>query len=266
MKRLLLLLGPVVALFGSLGLVMFGNAIVGVFFDVLTFRIVDPPDPPPAALAELQWAVVSAMALVVGVVISCVATVMRDSRQTISTIGRLLYTGAGVSLIVGAMPLAWVVIGAKGSFRIIATSASSPTAESVQEMIQSAEPTMTIGYAMLVLSAVLLLVGGLAGFQASSSPTTGRRPTLSLVFAIGSVLVGVILLLLNISVWFNGSALETIITDASGGHKPSEWAAHLVGILNKSLFVFGGLGTLGLLQLLASIFVPSVGPNAGSEI
>lgn len=43
------------------------------FFDVLTFRIVDPPDLPPAVLVELQWAVMSAMTLVIGLVISCVA-------------------------------------------------------------------------------------------------------------------------------------------------------------------------------------------------
>ena len=265
MKRLLLLLGPVVALIGSWGLVMFGSALVGVF-DVLTFRIVDPPDPPPAVLVELRWAVMSAMALVVGLVISCVATVMRDSGQTISTIGRLLYTGAGVSLIVGAMPLAWVIMGAKGSFRIIATSPTAPTAESVQEMIQSVEPTMTIGFTMLVVPAVLLLVGGSPGFPASSSQTTGKRAPLSVVFAIGSVLVGVVLLLLIGSVWLNGNALGMMITEVSVTPKAAELAAHLAGILNKSLFVFGGLATLGLLQLLASIFVPSAGPDAGSEI
>jgi hypothetical protein len=259
MKRLLLMFGPVVALIGTLGLVMLGSALVGVF-DILTFHIVDPPDPPPAVLVELQWAVMSAMALVVGLVISCVATVMRGSGQTISTIGRLLYTGAGVSLIVGAMPLAWVIMGAKGSFRIIATSSTAPTAESIQDMIQSVEPTMTIGFAILVVAAVLLLVGGLAGFQASSSQTAGRVAALSVVFAMGSVLVGVVLLLLIISVWFNGNALGMMITETSVTPKPVELAKHLAGILNKSLFLFGGL------QLLASIFAPSMGPDAGSEI
>jgi hypothetical protein len=235
-------------------------------FDVLTFRIVDPPVPPPAVLMELQWAVMSAMALVVGLVISCVATVMRDSGQTISMIGRMMYIGAGVSLIIGAVPLAWVIMGAKGSFRIIATSPTAPTAESIQDMIQSVEPTMTIGFAILVVAAVLLLVGGLAGFQASSSQTAGKRAPLAVVFAIGSVLVGVALLLLIGSVWLNGNALGMMITEVSVTPKPAELAAHLAGILNKSLFVFVGLGTLGLLQLLASIFAPSMGPDAGSEI
>jgi hypothetical protein len=106
----------------------------------------------------------------------------------------------------------------------------------------------------------------LAGFQASSSQTAGRVAALSVVFAMGSVLVGVVLLLLIISVWFNGNALGMMITETSVTPKPVELAKHLAGILNKSLFLFGGLATLGLLQLLASIFAPSMGPDAGSEI
>jgi hypothetical protein len=68
---------------------MFGNAVVDMFFAVFTFRFVDPPEPPPAVLAELQWAVIAAVALVVGLVITCVAMVMRGSGQTVSMIGRL---------------------------------------------------------------------------------------------------------------------------------------------------------------------------------
>lgn len=244
---------------------MFGSAVVGVF-DVLTFRIVDPPDPPPAALAELHWAVMSVLALVVGLVISCVASVMRHSEQSISTIGKLLYTGAGVSLIVGAMPLAWGVIGAKGSFRIIATSASSPTIESVQGMMRSAEPQMTIEYGMFVLSAVMLLAAGLTGLQARPSQASDPRTPIRAVVAIGSALVGVILILLMISIWFNGNALRVMMTDTSLTPKPAELAAHLSGILNKSLIVFVGLGVLGLLQLLASLFPPLATPDANSKV
>ncbi len=264
MKRLLLLLGPVVALTGSLGLVMYGRAMIGVF-EVLTVGSLGPA-PLPAALAELQWAMMSAMTLVIGLVISCVATVMRNSGRTISTIGRLLYTVAGVSLIIGAMPLAWAIMGAKDSFRILATAQSSPKFENLQEMILSAESAMTIGYAVFVLSAVLLIVAGSAGFQATPSQANDRQSPLSVNFAIGSVLVGGVLLLLMISVRFNGNALGMMITETSVTPNPSELAAHLTGILNKSLFVFGGLATLGLLQLLASIFAPSAGSDSGSEV
>lgn len=266
MKRLVLLLGPVIAIVGSLGLVMFGSAFVGVFFAVLTFRIVDPPQPLPAALAELQWAVMSAMAIVVGVAVSCVAMVKRNNRQTISTTGRLLYAAAGVSLIGGTIPLAWGIMDANQSFRNIARSASSPTAESVQEMIHSVEPAMTIGFAMLVLSAVLLLAASLVEFQVKTSPANGTRAPLNNVVAIGSVLVSVILFPLLISVGLNGIALETILTETSMTPNPAELAAHLAGILNKSLLVFAGLGTLGLLQLLAAIYLPLARPDADPEI
>ena len=260
MKRFLLLLGPVVAFTGSLGLVMFGSAVIGVF-EVLTVRSLVP-----AALTELQWAMMSAMTLVIGLVISCIATVMRNSGHAISTIGRLLYTVAGVSLIIGAMPLAWGIMGAKASFSILATAKTSPKPESLLEMILSAESAMTIGYAVFVLSAVLLIVAGSAGFQATPSQVNDRQSPLRVVFGTGSVLVGGIVLLLLMFVWSNGNALETMFREASVGVKPADVAQHLSGILDKSLFVFGGVATLGLLQLLASIFAPSAGLDSGSEV
>jgi hypothetical protein len=224
----------------------------------------------PAALAELQWAMMSAMTLVIGLVISCIATVMRNSGHTISTIGRLLYTVAGVLLITGAMPSAWGIMSVKASFRILATAPTSLKPESFQAVILSAEPAMTIGCAVFALSAVLLIVAGTAGFQATPSQVNDRQSPLSVVFGTGSVLVGGVLLLLLMFVWSNGNALETMVTQtllkASAGVKPSELAPHLSGILNKSLFVFGGVATLGLLQLLASIFAPSARVDSGLEV
>lgn len=265
MTRLLLLLGPVVALFGSLGLVVSGSAVVGVF-ELLTYGNVDPSAHPPAGLRELQWAVISAMALVVGLVISCLATVMRNSGHTISMIGRLLYTVAGVLLITGAMPSAWGIMSVKAIFRILATSPTSPKPESIQAVMLSAEPAMTIGCAVFALSAVLLIVAGAAGFQATPSQVNDRQSPLRVVFGTGSVLVGGIVFLLLMFIWSNGNALETMVREASVGVKPADVAQHFSGILNKSLFVFGGVAMLGLLQLLASIFAPSAGLDSGSEV
>jgi len=200
MRRLSLSLGPVVAIIGSFGLVMFGSALVGVFLDVLNFRVVDPPAPPPQTLTELQSAVVSALALVVGLVITCVAMVIRGSGQTISTMGRLFYSGAGVSLIVGAVALAWSIKSARQTFGIIASSASSPTIESVQGMMRSAEPQMTIGFGMFVLSAVMLLAAGLAGLQTRPSQASEPRTPISAIVTLASVSVSVILILLMISI------------------------------------------------------------------
>ena len=90
MKRLLLVLGSVLSIAGASGLVVFGSAIVGVFDGVMGHRTVDPLDPLLASLAELGWVAMSGITLAIGLVISCVATVMRDSQKTISLAGKNL--------------------------------------------------------------------------------------------------------------------------------------------------------------------------------
>lgn len=264
MKRLALLLGPVLALIGAAGLFMFGSALVGVF-DVLTVRSANPPQSVPQALAELPRAVLSLVAVVIGLVIASVALVVRDGRRTISVTGRMMYLAAGVLLLVAVVPLAWSVMGIKGSFRVIATSpttATAATAASLRDMIQSVEPAMTIGYGLLGISATLLLVAGLFGFQTSSSQAQERQAGVCVVFAMGAALLGMFLLALLLTVRSNGNTLEAMLTDAAVTPKPAELAAHSASILNKALIVFGGLGTLGLLQMLTSRLLPS---SAGDD-
>jgi hypothetical protein len=253
MKRLLRLLGPIVAVLGSLGLFMTGGALVGVF-DVFTYRVAEPP---PATLEELPRAVMSAMAVVVGLVISCVATVLRDGRRTISTTGRLIHAGAGLFLIAATVPVVGVISQLKGSFRIISMSATAPTPEEIQELIQSAEPKVTIGAALLLVTAGLSAVAGLAGFPARASAPSGSRMAFRAMSAMGSVVVGAISLLLLISVWFHGHSLETMMADQAASPKPVELAEHLQAILNGTLLAFGGLATLGVLQILAAVAAPS---------
>ena len=104
MKHLPLILGPVLSIAGALGLIVFGRAIVGVFDGVMTYRIVNPPEPLPASLGDLGWVALSGVALTFGLVISCVATAMRDSQRTMSLAGRILQVVAGFLLLVGTMP------------------------------------------------------------------------------------------------------------------------------------------------------------------
>lgn len=260
MKRLLHLLGPIVAIVGSVGLFITGGALVGVF-EVFTHLVGAPP---PDTLAELPWAVMSVMAIVVGLAISCIATVLRDGRRTISMIGRLLYVGAGVVLIAATIPVVWVIIQLKHAFGIIAMSATAPTTEEIQELIQSAEPKMAIGAAILLVAAGLLTVAGLAGFQPRPPARSASRMAISLMLAAGSGVVGAISLLLLVSVWFHGASLETMITDPSASPKPTELAEHLQAILNGTLLAFGGLATQGVVQILAATAAPSATTEEGS--
>ncbi|MDE0864054.1 MAG: hypothetical protein OSA98_09720 [Rubripirellula sp.] len=254
MKRVLLFIGPLLSLLGSLGFFMFGNALVGVF-EVLTFRMEDPSL--PSTLAEFHWAVVSASALVMGLVILSAAFVIRDSGRSISWIGRMMYVGAGLLLMIGAVFLIWSTMHAKSSFVEIATSSVSPTIESVREMIQSVDPIMTVGSALLGLSTLVLVVAGLVGFQTNSSNEDVRRGSLSNVFAMVSILIGGILLLLILSLRLNGNEIETLITESSVIFKPADLGMILTGIVNKSLLVFGGLAMMGGVQVLNGLLVSS---------
>ena len=140
MKRLLLAVGSLLSIAGSVGLIVFGGAMVGIFDGVLTYRLVNPPEPLPASLGDLGWVAVSGVALAFGLVISCVATVIRDSQTTNSLTGKILQVVASSLLLIGAMPVLWGLLGAKRGFMIIATSAMTPKPEDVREMVEAAAP------------------------------------------------------------------------------------------------------------------------------
>ena len=260
-KSRLHLLGPLAALIGSLGLVLFGSAPIGVY-EVLTLSITETSLP---ALAELRWAVVSAMIMVVGVVISITSVVIQHSRQTLSMLGKILYTLAGVTLFVGAASLAMNILGVKNSFQVIANSSTFQAPESLSDMIQSAEPTMTFGYSLLGLSAAISLLAGLIGFRARFSQSNLPPAKLSVVFVTIPGMVSTLLILLIASVRLNGNSLEAIISDVSAIPKPAELAEHLMSILDKSVLIFSGLAMMGILQMLASICIPSKRQGVGTE-
>ena len=261
MNRLLLLIGPVLSLLGSLGFFMYGNALVNVF-DVLTFHSGD--EALSSAMADFHWAVVSVSALVIGLIMLCAAFVIRDSGQSITKVGRMMYVGAGLLLLIGTLFLIWSNMSARSSFAEIATAPTTPTVDRLQEMIQSVEPLMAVGSVLLGLSTLIMLVAGLVGFQKDSTTDHAKRGTLGGAFAMVSVLVGGILLLLVIFIRENGIALETLLTPPSIP-QPSELGSRLTGILNKSLLIFLGLAMMGLLQGFHVLFVPSARSDIDSD-
>jgi len=249
---------------GSLGLVMYGTAIIRVFLEVLTFRIVDPPEPLPASLADLPMAVMSAMALLVGLIISVIAMGSRGNGPTIT--GRSLQIGSGVFLMIAAVPLAWGVTLVQASMRSISKGISNSTRESLQGMIQSAEPKLSLGYGILVFSAVLMLLAALAGLRNKEAPQAEevRRP-FGAAISLFSVFVGLAVILLLATIWSNGNAIEAMITRTSATPDPAGLAQNLSSIMNKSLFVFVGLAVGGLVEVSASFSQPLMRYDGSSK-
>jgi hypothetical protein len=265
MKRLLLVVGPVFSIAGAVGLILFGKAIVGVLDGVLTYRVVNPPEPFPASLGELGWAALSGIALALGLVISCVGTAMRDSQTAISPAGKILQVVAGILLFIGTVPVLWGVLGAKRGFFIIATSAMTPKPEDLREMVVAAAPMLTVGCAILLIGSVVLLVAGQLGTRAKPPQTIGTNSVFGALAASGSVLLGVASSFLFLGIWGHGSALEAILGVTEVTPKPSELAQHLSGILNKSLLAFILVGCMGVLQVVATIFAPTSKSDAATQ-
>lgn len=257
MKPLTLVVGPVLSIAGAVGLIVSGGAIVAVLDGVLTYRFGDPPQPLPASLGQLGWAAVSGTALACGLLISCVAIVIRDSQKTLSLAGKILQVLAGSLLFVGTMPVLWGLLAVKQGFFIISTSAEAPKPENVREMVGAAAPMLTVGFGILLVGATAMLVAGQVGVRVKPSQTIGTRSTLGVLAAIGSLLLGLAVSLFFLGVWGHGTALEAMIADPTLIAKPSELAQHLVGILNKSLVAFIGMGCQGILQAAAAIFAPA---------
>ena len=266
MKRLLLVIGPILSISGASGLVVFGSAIVGVLDGVMTYRIVNPPAPPPTSLVDLGWAAISGMALTIGLAISCGATVMRDSRNSVSLGGTILSVVAGVLLLVGAIPLLRGVMCAIRDFRTIAASATTPNPENVREMVQGASSTLTVGCAILFVGSVVLFVAGQIGVRTKPLPTSDTRSMFGVLVAIGSTVLGVVVSLLFVGIWLHGDTLLAFFADVvSSTPRPSNLAQHLSGVLNKSLVAFMGIGCQGVVQIAATISAPSSSSETVSE-
>jgi hypothetical protein len=266
MKRLLLVFGAVLSIAGAVGLTAFGDSLVGIMDGVLTYRFVDPPEPLPASLVDVQWSAFSGMALTLGFAISCIGTVMHDNRKTISLAGRLLGSVAGILIFIGVVPLLWGVLGAKRGLMIIAMSASTPKPVEVQEMVQATAPMLLIGSIILLIGAVISLVAGQVGLQEKPPQPHSTRSAFGVIVTVGSVGLGGILVLLFVGIWFHGSALEGIFSGATLTPKPSELAEHLVGIFNKSMLAFIGVACLGITSILAAILAPVAEPDTAANV
>lgn len=264
MKRLLLVVGPLLSIAGAVGLIMFGHAIANVFEGVLTHRIVNPPEPPPSSLGELGWVALSGMALAFGLAISCAATAMRDRQESISPTGRILLVVAGVLLLIGTIPVLWGILVTKNGFMVIATSSVAPKPDDIREMIAAASPMITLGCTILLIGSVVLLVTGQIGFRTKALQTSDTTSMLSNLAALGSLVSGVVLSLLLVGSWRHGIALEALLTEG-GAVKPSELAEHLAGVLDKSLLAFIAVGCQGVLQAVAAIFARASSSDAVPE-
>lgn len=256
MKRLLLMLGAVLSMTGVVGLAVYGGSIVGALADVLIYRIVNPPQPLPASVAQLGSTALSGTAFVFGLVVVCLGTVMRDGQKLISPRGKVLLAVAGLLFLLGAMSLLTGIVGAKAGFRVIAMSAATPKPEMAREMAQNASPAFRIGSGFLIAGAVILLVTGQVGLQTKPLHANEARSVLGGFAAVTTVVLAIVSSFLFVGLWFHGYALEAFLTSSGATPKPHELAQHLTGILNNSLVAYICVACQGAMLVVAAVSAP----------
>ena len=111
-------IASVVTLMGALGLVMFGDDLVGVML-VINAQAGETL----ADITDVRWSIMSAMALLIGLILSSLA----PAKPTNSPVGKRLFVLSGVLLFCGALPLAWGMLSAIEGFQALATSSMAPT-------------------------------------------------------------------------------------------------------------------------------------------
>ncbi|MEO1995736.1 MAG: hypothetical protein ABGZ17_10725, partial [Planctomycetaceae bacterium] len=110
MKRVLLVLGPLLSSVGMLGLLTFGSAIIELVVESLTSS-----DAPLSLGGTWQRAGYAGMLLVIGCAATSCALVMRDSACGLINRGKVLFLISGVLMLAGTATAATAVVGASQS-------------------------------------------------------------------------------------------------------------------------------------------------------
>lgn len=251
--RILVLAGSLLAIAGAAALLLFGSAPVGVFAAMLMQVTADGPDPLPGAIDDFLPAAIGALAFVFGVVAICAGMGLPSRQQSITLVGRILVVLSGVGVFVANIPVLVALLGTRSSFRVMATSAVAPSSDALRETIDSYVPLMNVGYAILLAAVALPLLAALVGFQ--KRPTRHWLAIGPLLPAPLAALAGFCYGVLFLLCWQQGTALKSMLSDASLTPSPARLAEHLSAILTISLIacplsiLIGGM--LSLSGLLA---------------
>jgi len=242
-------IASVVTLMGALGLVMFGDDLVGVMLVINA-----QPGETLADITDVRWSIMSAMALLIGLILSSLA----PAKPTNSPVGKRLLVLSGVLLFCGALPLAWGMSNAIQSYNVIATSATTTAAAELLEAVDYSKFIMTVGYLLFLGSAVLLLVESSLCLGDRTSSTELKPAVLNSKFSLVSMILCIGLLIVSVFTCLHSQALDGMLPYSDEPPQAADLSGSIWGILNKSFIIFAGLAIIGLLQILKAACTPAV--------
>ena len=239
-------IASVVTLMGAVGLVIFGDDLVGVMM-VINAQAGETL----ADITDVRWSIMSAMALLIGLILSSLA----PAKPTNSPVGKRLLVLSGVLLFCGALPLAWGMSNAIQSYNVIATTTA---AAELLEAVDYSKFIMTVGYLLFLGSAVLLLVESSLCLGDRTSSTELKPAVLNSKFSLVSMILCIGLLIVSVFTCLHSQALDGMLPYSDEPPQAADLSGSIWGILNKSFIIFAGLAIIGLLQILKAACTPAV--------
>ncbi|PQO31513.1 hypothetical protein C5Y97_19010 [Blastopirellula marina] len=250
----MLLLGPLLALGGSIGLLLHGSAILEVLL-VLTYRMGTPTTSLESLLQNVQLVILFFYLLMVGLILSIVALSFPGQPQYATAWGKLLGCLAALTLIGGGYLSGTSVMQIQKTLEAIATNEIVPKQVDLERTVATTSSELAQGTIVYLVACVILLLVGLIGFRQGDAMrlSSGTRIVVSLllvtVVAIGIVGASGYL-------WYNVDQVMYVVTDINSIPEPQDILSKLVASFQADVVLHGGISGLGLVCLLAYLLAP----------
>lgn len=255
MKRALLLIGPLLALGGAIGLLSHGSAIVDVT-GVLLFNT----GAIAASLGEMQQSIqmmiVMVYLLTVGLVVAIGAMTFPGQPQCVTIIGKLLGCAAGGTLIGGAVLSGQAIDDVRRNLVALSTSEKAPKPGMLQQIIDAGGEELHLGIMVYIAASVVLLLVGVVGFRRSESTRMGSTVKIAMMLMVIAA-VAIAIAGASALVWYNVDKTLFLVTDFENPAEPAELAGHLLQAYQAGVVLFSGMGGLGVVAVLGYLFSPN---------
>lgn len=250
MKKMLIA-GAAIGLIGAAGWFFTGPALAK--FAIVITEKPDQPGPGLEALETLGLTILCGLLLLVGSLIFAVGLARALVSQQLSFAGRLLLFLSAVTACVGGSLIFYSVRQCYQVLVVLATSVTSPSADSVIDGLKSPEWHQTLAAILLLAAAVIGLAASAIGFRSGESQAEGIKTVVMRIMIGFVVIVGI----LAVGVWLtmlpNAWTLSTLLSSPPAqGVNPSEFADQILAVYNKSLFFSSSVALVNFASAIAA--------------
>ncbi|PQO46558.1 hypothetical protein [Blastopirellula marina] len=255
MKRALLLIGPLLALVGAIGLLYHGSSILEILL-VLTYNTAATAQPLSQMMQEVELAIVFVYVLTVGLVTAIGALTFPGQPQCVTIIGKLLGCLGGATLIGGGYLSGHAMDHALKGLQVLASSEKAPKPPMLQAIVDAGSEQLQTGIVVYIISVGILLLAGLVGFRRRESTLMGSSIKIAMVLLVVAV-IAIAIAGSSAMVWYSVDQTLAMVVDINNPPQPSDLAVQLIQALQVSVVLYSGFGGLGVVAIIAYLFSPN---------